>query len=92
LREVKGEHKEEDLLNMAALDEDEYLIECITDHRGDRLETLEFKVSWAGYDESEDTWESVEEVKSSTALSSYLENNPELKEIIGNYGDDDDDL
>jgi hypothetical protein len=53
----------------------EYLVEKITEHRGDRHEkdTMEFLVKWAGYNETENSWEPYSELKHNEQLHSYLE-------------------
>lgn len=50
-----------DPVAIAARDHDEYIIQSIVEHQGDlnkKKSDLQFRVRWAGLDESRDTWES----------------------------------
>jgi hypothetical protein len=59
---------------VAARDSNEYHIEMITSHRGrfTNKRKLEFKVHWAGYDETYDTWEPWKNLKETDKLHEYL--------------------
>ncbi|GKT20660.1 hypothetical protein ADUPG1_004424, partial [Aduncisulcus paluster] len=72
-----------ELKDMAASEGDEYVVDGLVDHRGDDKETMEFLVHWAGYDVSERTWEPLSEVDDTIALDEYLQEHPELVEIVG---------
>ena len=52
----------------------EFLIEKISDHRGklSNRKSLQFPVSWMGYDESYDSWEPFANLRDSTHLHSNL--------------------
>jgi hypothetical protein len=59
---------------VAAFDEEEFLVESIMDHRGNfnQKGTLEFKVRWLGYAPSEDTWEPWRSIMHVDKLHEYL--------------------
>ncbi len=68
--------------DVAALDDNEYFVEAITDHRNynpKRKNDVEFRVLWQGYSPDEATWEPYRNVKNTDALSVYLEKHPELR-------------
>ena len=69
-----------DALDIAAADAGEDVVEAIVDHLIDNADhrTWQFRVRWAGYDASEDTWHRFEDIKSCAALDEYLKENPEL--------------
>lgn len=60
LAPFKLDAKLADPVEIAARDLDEYIVEAIVDHKDDftQKSLLQFKVRWAGLDESLDTWES----------------------------------
>jgi hypothetical protein len=62
---------------IAMQDQQEFLIDHIVTHRGDRKNKtdMEFKVRWMGYDESEDTWEPWKELRNTQQLHEYLKLN-----------------
>jgi hypothetical protein len=68
--------KEAALLALAELDEDEYVIEQITDHLPAKLtgpkKGWTFRVKWQGYPEEYDEWLPYAEVKDTEALGKYL--------------------
>jgi Chromo (CHRromatin Organisation MOdifier) domain len=70
-------------LKIAAADKDEFVVEAIVGHRGTltKRSSLEFRVRWQGYDESEDTWLPLREVKDLVALDQYITLNPELMNL-----------
>jgi hypothetical protein len=63
-----------DPLQVAMQDQQEFLIDKIVEHRGDRKKRteMEFKVRWFGYDESEDTWEPWKHLRNTSQLHDYL--------------------
>ncbi|GKT32665.1 hypothetical protein ADUPG1_006761, partial [Aduncisulcus paluster] len=82
LIEVKGNHSFEQLKKMAGLSDGEYFIESIENHRGEDQTNLEFFVHWSGYEESENTWEPIDEVRDSIAMEDYLGEHPELRDLV----------
>jgi hypothetical protein len=83
LDRLKRYHLSEDqnLYDIALRDREEFLIDSIIDHEGDghRLRDLYFKVRWAGFEPSEDSWLVHAKVKHCAALDRYLLEHPELK-------------
>ena len=63
-----------DPLDIARRDQMDFSIEIISDHRGklSHRKSLEFFVSWMGYDESYDSWKPYANLRDSTHLHSYL--------------------
>ena len=63
-----------DPLDVARRDQMEFFIEKISDHRGklSHRKSLQFFVSWMGYDQSYDSWEPFANLRDSTHLHSYL--------------------
>ena len=63
-----------DPLDIARRDQKEVFIENISDHRGklSRRKSLQFFVSWMGYDQSYDSWEPFANLRDSTHLHSYM--------------------
>jgi hypothetical protein len=55
-------------------DKDMFQIEAVLEHRGNtkKLSSLEFKVKWLGYEESESTWEPWKTVRTTAQLHNYL--------------------
>ena len=68
-----------ELLQLAAADIDEFVVESIVDHAGTSKRNYEFRIRWLGSDPNEDTWLPYREVKDLVALDSYLKEHPELK-------------
>jgi len=71
----------DDLLVMAGIDRDEFVVEAIIDHRGDpkKKKDIEFRIRWKGYEPADDTWEEYATVKDLEALDVYSKEHPELK-------------
>ena len=63
-----------DPLDIARRDQMEFFIEKISDHRGklSHRKSLQFFVSWMGYDQSYDSWEPYANLRDSDHLHSYL--------------------
>ena len=72
-----------DPMTIALTDRGEFFVESIQDHIGDpKLKSkMQFKVRWAGYDESEDTWEWWKELRDNVKLHKYLNSNG-LEDLI----------
>jgi hypothetical protein len=72
-----------DAVDVAAADDDEYIVEAIVDHRGPPTgrprKELEFRVRWKGYEPDEDTWLPYNEVSKLEALDAYSATHPELR-------------
>ena len=67
-----------DPLDIARRDQMEFFIEKISDHRG---KSLQFFVSWMGYDQSYDSWKPYANLRDSDHLHSYLREK-KLTELI----------
>ncbi|GKT35176.1 hypothetical protein ADUPG1_002939 [Aduncisulcus paluster] len=80
---VKGEHEMKELREIAANGDEEYLVDCIVDHRGETRDNSEFLVQWVGYDPQENTWEPLSSIRDTVALDKYLEDHEELNGIVG---------
>ena len=63
-----------DPLDIARRDQMEFFIQKISDHRGKlrHRKSLQFFVSWMGYDQSYDSWEPFANLRDSDHLHSYL--------------------
>ena len=64
-----------DPLDIARRDQMEFFIEKVSDHRRKLItnrKSLQFFVSWMGYDQSYDSWEPYANLRDSTHLHSYL--------------------
>ena len=63
-----------DPLDIARRDQTEFFIEKISNHVGklSQRKSLQFFVSWMGYDQSYDSWKSFANLRDSTHLHSYL--------------------
>jgi hypothetical protein len=69
-----------EVLEVAAADKEEYVVEKIVDHReeGRKPKNWMFRVRWHGYEPSEDTWLPWKEVKDLAAMDVYSQEHPEL--------------
>jgi transposase InsO family protein len=74
-----------DPLDIAMKDQEEFFIDSIINHRGDRnsRKTMEFLVRWRGYGPKNDTWEPYSGLRDTDQLILYLRKN-RLKSLIGN--------
>ena len=70
----------EDVAVVAALDDDEWVVEAVVGHSvlDSNTKNWKFKVRWSGYDEDADTWETFEDAKGLEQLDVYLRSQPEL--------------
>ena len=79
LFKVPDDFQPSELIQLAAADKDEFIVESIIDHTGTTKRNLQFRVRWQGYDPSEDSWLSYNELKDNIALDVYSHEHPELK-------------
>ena len=72
-----------DPTDVAMHDEQEFLIDQILAHRGDRSRrsTMEFKVRWLGFGDTYDSWEPYANLRDTVRLSEYLAAN-RLKSLL----------
>ena len=58
---------------VAMWDKNEYLIDCIENHRGDERtkSKMDFLVQWKGYSHEENTWEPYHNLRDTEALDIY---------------------
>jgi hypothetical protein len=72
-----------DPVKEAMNDSQEFLIEAILGHRGDkrRRKTMEFLVKWDGFKDSYNSWEPYEGLRDTAKLTEYLSNN-KLKSLL----------
>jgi len=71
-----------DPLKVAVADSlDEFVVERVIDMRGDvsKRSTLEFKIRWAGYNATDDTWESWKDCRDAIAVQNFLVSHPDKK-------------
>jgi hypothetical protein len=78
LFQVPDNYQPQELIQLAAADRDEYLVDAIVDHVGKSKRDLEFRVRWTGLDASEDTWLRYRDVKDLAALDTYSQAHPDL--------------
>ena len=62
-----------EVLAIRSMDNAEFIVDSIVDHRGNDMASYEFRVRWLGYEEEEDTWLGYNEVKALEALDRYEE-------------------
>ncbi len=72
-----------DPTEVAMHDEQEFLIDTILAHRGDRTRrsTMEFKVRWLGFGDTYDSWEPYANLRDTASLTEYLSAN-RLKSLL----------
>lgn len=76
---IQGGRDELEAVNAdAASDEPEYVVESILARRKKNGRT-EYKVHWAGYDDSEDTWEPESHVSDLAAMEEWLAKQPQVR-------------
>jgi len=75
--------------DIALMNSLEFDVEDILAHRGDirYRSTLEFKVSFTGYDETYDDWVSTNQICRHPRMPSYLEAHPELRKTVNRFRD-----
>jgi hypothetical protein len=83
LRKFEVDLSQEEMLELAAKDVEEFVVRDISNHRyaaGKRKNrsNLEFLVSWEGYDPEYDSWEPYAAIKDLIALDKYAKEHPEL--------------
>ena len=73
-------------LTVAQHNEQEFVVESIISHRGNhnKRSTMEFKVRWAGFGESCDTWEPYKALLHVDKLHDYLRTHA-MKTLIPRY-------
>ena len=77
----------QDLTRLAALDQEEYVVENILEHRppgevrkrGTKPSQYWFRVKWAGFSDTENSWEPYQTLKDLEPLEEYLKKFPGLK-------------
>jgi hypothetical protein len=75
-------------IDVAARDHEEYMVDCILDHRiiqGGSIKkssSLEFLVAWLGYEEEFNSWEPYSELRELKAMQDYLESTKELNHLV----------
>lgn len=62
-----------EILAIRAMDDEEFIVDSIVDHRGVDISSYEFRVRWLGYEEEDDTWLKYDDVKDLEALDRYEE-------------------
>ena len=70
----------EELKKLAALDEEEYMVETVLGHRGASINDIEFKLKWSGYEET--TWEPWVNVEGCIKLDEYLKDHADAATIV----------
>jgi hypothetical protein len=77
---VSQEATPEEMVRIAGVDQNEFLVDSIISHRGNvkKKNHMEFLVRWTGLEPSEDTWEPYAGVKDVAALDVYSKEHPEL--------------
>jgi hypothetical protein len=70
--------------DIARRDYMEFFVESIVEHRGDtkRLNSLFFKVKWLNYDDSHNSWEPWNALRTCDKLHDYLRSNQKLKKLM----------
>ncbi len=83
LKAFKYDVMEVDPVEIARKEQDEFVVEKVLEHRGNpkRRKTLQFLIQWLGYDQSENSWQSWENVKNNEVLNRYLYSN-QLRSIM----------
>jgi hypothetical protein len=69
-------------INIAAKDNNEFVIESILDHGEDEGNNMLWKIRWQGYDESEDTWEPYQNLKDVELFHNYCLSIPSLHRYL----------
>jgi len=69
-------------LNIAAKDNNEFVLESILDHGEDEGGNMLWKIRWSGYDETEDTWEPFDNLKDVELFHKYCLSIPSLHRYL----------
>ena len=72
-------------VNNQILDEDEFYVEKIINHKG-KGNKMKFFVKWLHYDDEHNSWISWNDTKDLAALDTYLLNNPDINVPVSNVG------
>ena len=73
-----------ELIEWAAVDKDEFLVESIIEHRGSGRsgDPLSFQIRWEGYGPEDDSWLPYREVKDLSALDEYESRFPDVLRYV----------
>jgi hypothetical protein len=66
-------------VEIAAVDAEEWEVECIVDHRGKTKRNAEFRIRWKGYGPNDDSWLPWKEARDLEAMDVYLKSHRGLK-------------
>ncbi|KPA73067.1 hypothetical protein ABB37_10147 [Leptomonas pyrrhocoris] len=66
-------------VEVAQVDNDEWKVEQIVDHKGLTKKAVRFRVRWEGFEPTDDTWLPYSECRDLEALDVYLAAHPELR-------------
>ncbi len=77
-----------ELIEWAAVDKDEFLVESIIEHRGSGRsgDPLSFRIRWEGYGPEDDSWLPYREVKDLSALDEYESRFPDVLRYVKRRG------
>ncbi|GKT28105.1 hypothetical protein ADUPG1_004849, partial [Aduncisulcus paluster] len=85
LKKVVGDMTEEQALELAARDEEEYVVEGILEFKVDEEGDPAFKVKWVGWPLEDATWEYPSTLKDLEAFEIYLEANPDARPLVQKF-------
>jgi hypothetical protein len=69
-------------LNIAARDDNEFIVEKIIDHEVNEDGTMLWRVRWLGYNESDDTWETLSTLQDVEQFHIYCQTNSSLHKYL----------